>query len=330
MTIQFTRAARHAVKLKIGIDGPSGSGKTLGALALAHGITKGGRIAVADSENGSASLYADRYEFDTVPVATADPAFLHEIITVAVGAKYDALVIDSLTHAWQFVLNLKDDHDRANPKSNSWTNWRKFAPLWEDLMQDILQAPIHIIATMRSKQAYEQVENNGRKQVVKLGLQPQVRDGAEYEFGLVFSVNQAHKAEATKDRTALFADQIVDLCDPEVHASLVGWMNAGGPALGEHTSVPRFRSDPVAATPAASGVKVMPFGKTKGKPLGEHTTEDLERTVKWCREKDADKFKDLIASCTAILNDRALGVPPAYDETGFPTALRDEADALPF
>jgi hypothetical protein len=56
-----------------------------------------------------------------------------------------------------------------------------------------------------------------------------VRDGAEYEFGIVFSVNQAHRAEATKDRTALFTEQMIDLCDPEVHASLVGWMNAGGP-----------------------------------------------------------------------------------------------------
>jgi hypothetical protein len=229
MPIQFTKAARNAVKLKIGIDGPSGSGKTLGALALAHGITKGGRIAVADSENGSASLYADRYEFDTVPLAGADPTYVRQIIAAAAEAKYDALVIDSITHAWQFVLNKKDDHDRANPKSNSWTNWRKFAPLWEDMMQDILHAPIHVIATMRSKQAYEQTEKDGKKQVVKLGLQPQVRDGAEYEFGIVFSVNQAHRAEATKDRTALFADQMLDLLDPEVHASLVGWMNAGGP-----------------------------------------------------------------------------------------------------
>jgi hypothetical protein len=231
MTIQFTKATRHAVKFKIGVDGPSGSGKTLGALALAHGITKGGRIAVADSENASASLYADRYEFDTVAIPDADPKTYQAIIAAACEADYDVLVIDSLTHAWQFVLNAKDDHDRANPKSNSWTNWRRFAPLWEDLMQSILQAPIHIVATMRSKQAYEQVKSEGKTQVVKLGLQPQVRDGAEYEFGLVFSVNQAHKAEATKDRTALFADQLLDLCDPEVHASLVGWMNAGGVEL---------------------------------------------------------------------------------------------------
>jgi hypothetical protein len=226
--IQFTKASRQATKLKIGVDGPSGSGKTMGALALADGITKGGRVAVADSENGSASLYADRYAFDTVALTDADPKTYRAIIDAAVAAKYDALVIDSLTHAWQHVLNAKDDYDRANPKSNSFANWRKFAPLWEDLMQHILHAPIHIIATMRSKQAYEQVEKDGRKQVVKLGLQPQVRDGAEYEFGIVFSVNQAHRAEATKDRTALFADQMIDLTDAEVHASLVGWMNAGG------------------------------------------------------------------------------------------------------
>jgi hypothetical protein len=232
VSIQFKKAERRAVKLKIGVDGPSGSGKTLGALALAHGITKGGRIAVADSENGSAALYSDRYEFDTVVIPSADPKTYIEIIDAAVDAGYDAIVIDSLTHAWQAVLNAKDDHDRDNPKSNQWTNWRIFAPRWEALMQHILQAPIHVIATMRSKQAYEQIDKGGgKKAVVKLGLQPQVRDGSEYEFGIVFSVNQAHRAEATKDRTALFTDQMIDLTDPEVHASLVGWMNSGGPIV---------------------------------------------------------------------------------------------------
>lgn len=232
MTIQFTKATRNAVRLKIGVDGPSGSGKTMGALALAYGITKGGRIAVADSENGSASLYADRYDFDTVAIPDANPETYKAIIDAAAEAGYDALVIDSLSHAWLYLLGAKEDHDRQNPKSNQWTNWRLFGPKWDGLMQHILQAPLHIIATMRSKQAYEQVDTGGKKQVVKLGLQPQVRDGAEYEFGIVFSVNQAHRAEATKDRTALFSDQLIDLCDPEVHASLVGWMTAGGEPAG--------------------------------------------------------------------------------------------------
>lgn len=234
MAMQFKRATRHSVKLKMGIDGPSGSGKTEGALAIAAGITNNGRIAVADSENGSASLYSDRYAFDTVEIPDAEPKTYEAIIDLAVAEGYEALIIDSLSHAWRTVLDAKDDYDRANPKSNTWTNWRIFGPRWEKLMAHILAAPIHIIATMRSKQAYEQVEQNGRKSIVKLGLQPQVREGAEYEFSLVFSVNQAHRAEATKDRTNLFTDttgtpRLVDLRLPAIHAELVAWMQSGGP-----------------------------------------------------------------------------------------------------
>lgn len=234
MTVTFAKAARHALKLKIGIDGPSGSGKTEGALALATGITNHGRIAVADSENGSASYYADRYEFDTVPLAgDVTPKILADIINAAIEQKYDALVIDSLSRVWLNILAAKDAYDLANPNANRWTTWglKQFGPAWENLMKLILNAPIHIIATMRSKQAHEQIENGGKKQVVKLGLQPQVREGAEYEFGLVFSVNMAHRAEATKDRTNLFEDgELVDLTSTALHADLVRWMNSGGPA----------------------------------------------------------------------------------------------------
>jgi AAA domain len=224
---QFTKAARVAVKLKIGVDGPSGSGKTYGALALAHGITNGGRIAVADSENDSASLYSDRFDFDRVVIPDADPETYKAIIDAAVDGGYDALVIDSLSHAWLSVLAAKEDHERANPKANPWTMWRVFGPKWDLLMAHILKAPIHIVATMRSKQAYEQVDTGGRKQVVKLGMQPQVREGAEYEFGLVFSVSQNHVAEATKDRTSLFLGRQVDLCDAKIHQELRRWMDSG-------------------------------------------------------------------------------------------------------
>lgn len=230
MGIAFKKAERHAVKLKIGVDGPSGSGKTMGALALAQGIAPGGRIAVADSENGSAALYADRFGFDTVEIADPSTQTYADVIDAAVGLGYDALVIDSLSHGWLKLLADKEEYDRTHPKSNPWANWGLFGTKWEGLMQHILRAPIHIVATMRSKQHYEQVEQNGRKQVVKLGLQPQVRDGAEYEFGIVFSVNIAHAAEATKDRTGLFSGRTLDLCDKRLHAELVTWMNAGGQA----------------------------------------------------------------------------------------------------
>ena len=57
MTFTFKKAVRSASKLRLALSGTSGSGKTYGALLLAKGI--GGKIAVIDTERGSASLYAD-------------------------------------------------------------------------------------------------------------------------------------------------------------------------------------------------------------------------------------------------------------------------------
>lgn len=52
--------------------------------------------------------------------------------------------------------------------------------------------------------------------------------------------------------------------------------------------------------------KVMPFGKTKGKPLHEHTDTQLDATLAWCIEKDAEKFADLIAAIEATLEHRGV------------------------
>lgn len=298
MTFQFKKAERHAVKLKIGVDGPSGSGKTMGALSLALGITNGGKVAVIDSENGSASLYADRFDFDTINAPGAETTTYIEMIDAAVAAGYDALVIDSLSHAWIKLLEMKDEHDRKNPKANNFASWGLFGSRWEGLMRHILDAPIHIVATMRSKQAYEQVEQDGKKKIVKLGLQPQVRDGAEYEFGLVFSVNIAHAAEATKDRTGLFAGVLVDLCDPEVHRTLRAWMQVGGEAPVEDMTYP------------------IP-GEWKGKPLIDVPDKELKAAVKYCRDKDPVKYARLIRAMVNVSAGRLLGVKPKQD--GEPT-----------
>lgn len=312
-TIQFTKAARHAVKLKVAVDGPSGSGKTMGALALAYGITQGGRIAVADSENGSASLYSDRYDFDTVTVDDPRPETYIAIIDAAAQAGYQALVIDSLTHCWQYLLSAKEDYDRANPKSNQWTNWGRFTPRWEALMRHILNAPIHVIATMRSKQAYEQVENNGRKQIVKLGLQPQVRDGAEYEFGIVFSVNIAHHAEATKDRTGLFSSQMLDLCSPTLHADLVRWMNAGGPAPAVAPSVE---------------VKAWEAFKVGDRRMDELSDDELSRYID--ARSGEPKYVARVIAAQALLDHRKTNRSPDDAVARMTAAVEAETADLPF
>jgi hypothetical protein len=275
MTIQFKKATRQAVKLKIGLEGPAGSGKTEGALALAHGITNGGRVAVIDTENESASYYSDRYEFDTVSVPDAEARTLAGIITAAVDHGYDALVIDSLSHFWLAILAAKDQYQIDNPRANNWTAWGlpQFGPLWDKVMRHILNAPIHIVATMRSKQAHEQVEENGKKKVVKLGMQAQVRDGADYEFGLVFSVNMAHRAEATKDRTHLFeVGELVDLTDAKLHKRLIKWMNTETPATQEAVQRLLDLMKHPSVTPQAK--EVITKGIASGMP-------GAERVAKW-------------------------------------------------
>ena len=62
--MQFQKAERKKSKLRLALTGPSGSGKTYGALLTAKGI--GGRIAVIDTEKGSASLYSDIVDFDVL------------------------------------------------------------------------------------------------------------------------------------------------------------------------------------------------------------------------------------------------------------------------
>lgn len=63
---------------------------------------------------------------------------------------------------------------------------------------------------------------------------------------------------------------------------------------------------------AGSAAKKMPFGKSKGTPLGELDTRDLASTITWCKSdgEKAEKFKDLIAACQDVLADRLAAEEP--------------------
>src|SRR6187402_3403106 len=99
MAIQFTKAQRKNAKLRLAIAGPAGSGKTTAALKLATGL--GGKIAVIDTEHGSASIYADLTDFDTLEIHPPyAPEKFIEAISVAEAAGYETIILDSITHEW--------------------------------------------------------------------------------------------------------------------------------------------------------------------------------------------------------------------------------------
>ena len=56
--MELKKAQRKQAKIKLALQGPSGSGKTMSSLLLASGIADWSKIAVIDTENHSADLYA--------------------------------------------------------------------------------------------------------------------------------------------------------------------------------------------------------------------------------------------------------------------------------
>src|SRR3990172_8628166 len=96
--LQFAPATKEKSKARIALIGPSGSGKTYTALSLAAGL--GSAIGLIDTENGSASKYADDFKFSTLSLTEFSPATYVEAIKAAEQAGFDVLIIDSLSHAW--------------------------------------------------------------------------------------------------------------------------------------------------------------------------------------------------------------------------------------
>lgn len=233
----FKRAERRQVKLKLGIAGPSGSGKTWTGLRIARGLleaNKGyaGRIALIDTENKSASLYASSAgmpEFDTLelePPYTVDKYIA--AIEMALKEKYDLVIVDSVSHVWSGEGGLLQEKETLDSRGgNSYTNWAKMTPKWNKFVSAILHSDIHMICTMRSKQDYVlEANDKGKQAPKKVGMAPQVREGFEYELTAVLDMDMSHHAQASKDRTSLFNGRTWQP-DEKTGQELFTWLNTG-------------------------------------------------------------------------------------------------------
>lgn len=221
----FKKAERKQARLRLALAGPSGSGKTYSALQMAKGL--GGRIAVIDTEHGSASLYADLADFDVMELhAPYSPERYIEAIKAAEQAGYDVLIIDSYSHEWTGpggCLEINDQIAKAKYKGNTWSAWNETTPRHRSLTDKILTSPLHIICTMRSKT--ETVQGEGKK-ILKLGMKSEQREGSEYEMTVVLDlVHDGNMAVASKDRTKLFKQP--ELITPETGQRLLAWLNDG-------------------------------------------------------------------------------------------------------
>ena len=226
----FQKATKKQAKLRLALIGPAGSGKTYSALTLATHLVPNGRIAVIDSERGSASKYADRFNFDVEELMTFHPQRYIQAINDAQTAGYDdVLIIDSLSHAWigkDGALELVDRAAKRNTNGNSFAAWREVTPLHNALVDAMLAARLHIIVTLRSKMEHVMDKDEKGKPIVrKVGMQPIQRDGLEYEFDVVGDLDQDNTLVVSKTRCSDLSGADIPKPGKELAATLATWLD---------------------------------------------------------------------------------------------------------
>lgn len=269
MTLTFKKAERRQAKLKLAISGPSGSGKTMSALRMAKGI--GGRIAVIDTENGSASLYADQFDFDTLSI---DPPYTSQKYVAAIKAAeedgYEIIIVDSFSHAWAGEGGTLDQKSARDARGGSgFANWKEPKQAYGQVKNAILHSSSHMIVTVRSKQAYLQVEEGGRTKIQKAGMDPIAEPGIEYEFTVFFDAQMDHKVQASKDRTSLFVGSIFQVTE-ETGVTLIKWLASAKP------EEPRISEARSGAFCAACGTEMI---ETKQKGQGYFCPNWADKTT---------------------------------------------------
>ena len=228
---RFQKATKTKSLLRMALFGPSGAGKTYSALSIASGIAEvlKSRVAVIDTENGSASKYADRFDFDALDLDSHTVFAYRDAINEAAQEGYKVLVIDSLSHGWRQLIEEVEKLAKAKYNNNTFSAWSEGTPMQKELVKTILEFPGHIIATMRAKMEYtlEKDERTGKSKPQKHGLAPEQGKGIEYEFDLVAEVNLEHWMMVSKDRTGKFQDRPVEKPGAEFGKELIGWLNEG-------------------------------------------------------------------------------------------------------
>lgn len=228
--MKIERAQKKKQKLKIALAGISGSGKTYSALTLAFSMCE--KVCVIDTECGSASLYSDHFpQYDVLELHPPySPQRYIEAIKMVEAAGYECIIIDSLSHEWNGTGGCLDMVSAVSKGGgNSYTAWGKVTPHHEALISYMISAQTHIIVTLRTKTAYEITTNDKGKQApVKVGTAPTQRDGVEYEFTIVFDIDQNHNFTCSKDRTSMFNN--IDIPQPlnkEIGKKILAWLDSG-------------------------------------------------------------------------------------------------------
>lgn len=249
------KAVRQKVKASILIEGLSGFGKSGAAIEIAIGLVKGlqEKITAIDTENKSLNLYDGLTltsgikckPLDVYSISPEDgfaPSNYLACKEAAVQDGKEALIMDSITHAWTRtggILDIVARIQATTKNPNKYAAWNDPEVVAEkNMLFDMVRDDrLHTILTVRSKEKHEIVEENGKKKVVSLGEQQIMQDDLKYEVDLVIKCLrqgstkngkvQYAKIQVLKSRYAIFVEGEEYDLTPELIQQLREYLEEG-------------------------------------------------------------------------------------------------------
>jgi len=286
--LQLQKATRKKSKLRLNISGPSGSGKTFSALLMGKGLTGNWeKIAVIDTENGSASLYEHLGPFQTIDLqAPFTPERYIEAIDACVNGGMECIIIDSSSHEWSGAggcIEINEHLAQSKFKGNTWSAWSQTTPRHDAFVQKVLQCPLHVITCTRSKMETVMTDD---KKVKKLGMKDIQREGWEYELTVSLNLDRdTHTAQASKDRTELFEGKDPFKITEETGKIIAKWCDSGVDTVSEFKKAVAAAEATLTACPtfadlAAAFTKLSPELKVATNELKDKLKEQFKTAPK--------------------------------------------------
>lgn len=204
----FQEVTRQKAKAAIQIQGLSGRGKTGLALLIAHALTGDWtKVFAVDTENKSMNLYQGLkttdggvYEKFKIGYLTPDigykPSNYLAFRQAAIAAGAEAVIFDSVSHAWQYKGGVLDMVSQAKSKSvryqkDNYAAWGDEEVVKEknELLELIRSDKVHMITTVRVKEKMEyDKDETGKTILVSLGEQQIQQADLKYEPDLVLEM----------------------------------------------------------------------------------------------------------------------------------------------
>jgi hypothetical protein len=108
------------------------------------------------------------------------------------------------------------------------SGWKEMRPVERQMVESLLAYPGHVICTLRVKTDWVEGENSrGKRQMMKVGTKAEQREGLEYEFDLVASMDLHNELTVGKSRCPALSGEIVDRPGVAFAETFKKWLDDG-------------------------------------------------------------------------------------------------------